>query len=96
MSKQILLEITYDSCYGILFQCCYIAQYCVVVVVDLYFGAANAKSNWNTGIITLNWDWLVLVSGALKRQCDSLNLTQLIDPPTRPKPTCLENQLSLI
>lgn len=30
------------------------------------------------------------MSDALKTQCGSLNLTQLIDSPTRPKPKCLE------
>ena len=37
----------------------------------------------------LNWDWFMCpVSDDLKAQCDSLNLTQFINSPTRPNPKC--------
>lgn len=32
----------------------------------------------------LNWDWLSPISDSFKSTCDSFNLTQLIDSPTRP------------
>jgi len=38
----------------------------------------------------LNWDWLRPISDAFKEQCDILNLTQLINTPTRPNPKCPE------
>lgn len=38
----------------------------------------------------LNWDWLTPAIDLLKAQCDSLNLTQLINSPTRPNPKCLQ------
>lgn len=36
----------------------------------------------------LNWDWLNPVSDNLKSFCDSVNLTQLINSPTRPNLKC--------
>lgn len=34
----------------------------------------------------LNWDWLTSASDQIKSFCDSANLTQIIDSPTRPNP----------
>ncbi|KAF3842833.1 hypothetical protein F7725_001682, partial [Dissostichus mawsoni] len=37
-------------------------------------------------LVDLNWDWLSDKSSQFKQVCDSLNLTQLIDSPTRINP----------
>jgi len=36
-----------------------------------------------------NWDWLLQVSDPFKAQCLALNLTQIIESPTRLNPKCL-------
>ena len=38
----------------------------------------------------LNWNWLQPVSDDFKAYCDSLNLFQIVDSPTRPNLKCLE------
>ena len=62
---------------------------------------SEALSSLNKQLLTLdfneilltgdfNWDWLSSASDSFKSTCDSFNLTQLIDSPTRPNIKCPE------
>uniref|UniRef100_A0A3P9K1B3 Reverse transcriptase domain-containing protein n=1 Tax=Oryzias latipes TaxID=8090 RepID=A0A3P9K1B3_ORYLA len=51
-----------------------------------------AKINYSELVLAgdLNWDWLNPVSDEFKSFCDSINLTQLVNLPTRPNLKCLD------
>ncbi|KAJ0002607.1 hypothetical protein NQD34_007756, partial [Periophthalmus magnuspinnatus] len=51
-----------------------------------------AKINYSELVLAgdLNWDWLNPVSDEFKFFCDSINLTQLVNLPTRPNLKCLD------